>query len=83
MIFNTPSACGGVIPLNRGPGLALGFNTFYSIIFFSASISLFQLGIGEQIGAAVFIIAFGATALALALAFGLGGRDAAAEYLKK
>jgi len=30
MIFNTPSACGGVIPLNRALGLALGFNTFYS-----------------------------------------------------
>jgi hypothetical protein len=29
MVFNTPSACGGVIPLNMGPGLALGFNTFY------------------------------------------------------
>jgi hypothetical protein len=29
MIFNTPSACGGVIPLNTGPGLALGFNTLY------------------------------------------------------
>ena len=61
----------------------LGKVAFYSIIFFSVSIALFQLGIGEQIVAAVFIIAFGATALALALAFGLGGRDAAAEYLKK
>jgi len=30
MIFNTPSACGGVIPLKSGPGLALGFNTLYS-----------------------------------------------------
>jgi len=29
MLFNTPSACGGVIPLNTGPGLALGFNTLY------------------------------------------------------
>jgi hypothetical protein len=29
MIFNAPSACGGVIPLNMGPGLALGFNTLY------------------------------------------------------
>jgi hypothetical protein len=29
MIFNTPSACGGVIPLKLGPGLALGFNTLY------------------------------------------------------
>ncbi|MFZ0448030.1 MAG: hypothetical protein WAL98_02205 [Desulfatiglandaceae bacterium] len=61
----------------------LGKVAFYSIIFFSASISLFQLGIGEEIVAAAFIIAFGATALALALAFGLGGRDTAAEYLEK
>lgn len=61
----------------------LGKVAFYSIIFFSASISLFQLGIGEEIVAAAFIIAFGATALALALAFGLGGRDTAAEYLRK
>jgi len=32
---------------------------------------------------AAFGIAFGATALALALAFGLGGREVAAEYLKR
>jgi len=32
MFFNTPSACGGVLPLNSGPGLALGFNTLYLII---------------------------------------------------
>jgi len=31
MLFNTPSACGGVIPLNTGPGLALGFNTLYFV----------------------------------------------------
>jgi hypothetical protein len=71
-----------VVPEKHGRS-GLGKVAFYSIIFFSVSISLSQLGIGEQIVAAVFIIAFGATALALALAFGLGGRDAAAEYLKK
>ena len=50
--------------------------------FFSSSIALLQLGIGEAIVAAAFIILFGATALALALAFGLGGKEAAAELLK-
>lgn len=29
IVFNTPSACGGVIPLKSGPGLALGVNTLY------------------------------------------------------
>ena len=46
-------------------GKGLGKVALYSIIFFSASLSLFQLGIGKQIVAAVFIIAFGATALAV------------------
>ena len=50
--------------------------------FFSSSIAMLQLGIGEAIVAAAFIILFGATALALALPFGLGGKDAAAELLK-
>jgi hypothetical protein len=55
----------------------------YAIIFFAGSIALLQLGIGNEIVAAAFIIIFGAAALALAIAFGLGGKDAAAEYLKK
>jgi len=29
IVFNTPSACGGVIPLKLDPGLAPGFNTLY------------------------------------------------------
>jgi len=62
---------------------ALGKVTFYAIIFFSGAIALIQLGIGEEIVAAAFGIVFGAAALALALAFGLGGRDVAADYLKK
>jgi hypothetical protein len=41
------------------------------------------LGIGEEIVISAFRIAFGATALALALAFGLGGKDITAEYLKR
>ena len=61
----------------------MGKLALYSIVFFSGAIALNQLDIGEEIVAAAFIIAFGAFALAMALAFGLGGRDAAAEYLKR
>lgn len=62
---------------------AMGKIALYAIVIFSVAIALDQLDIGEEIVAAAFIIAFGAFALALALAFGLGGRDAAADYLKR
>ena len=61
----------------------LGKLSLYAIVFFSGAIALIQLGIGEEIVTAAFGIAFGATALALALAFGLGGREVAGEYLKR
>jgi len=61
----------------------LGKLSLYAIVFFSGAIALIQLGIGEEIVEAAFGIAFGATALALALAFGLGGREVAGEYLKR
>jgi hypothetical protein len=62
---------------------ALGKVSYYSVVFFSISIALIQLGIGERVVTAAFIIAFGALALALSLSFGLGGREIAGEYLKK
>ena len=61
----------------------LGKAALYAIMIFSGSIALIQLGIGEEIVASAFTIAFGCTALALALAFGLGGKEMAADYLKK
>ena len=61
----------------------LGKTSLYAVVFFAATIALIQLGIGEDVVASAFIILFGATALALALAFGLGGREVAGEYLKK
>ncbi len=61
----------------------LGKLALYAIVFFSGAIALIQLGIGEEIIVSVFVISFGATALALALAFGLGGREMASEYLKQ
>ena len=70
---------------NAGLSIAngLGKVALYGIMVFSASIALIQLGIGSDVIASSFEIALGAVALALALAFGLGGREVAAEHLKK
>jgi Mechanosensitive ion channel, conserved TM helix len=53
----------------------------YALLVFVVSIALEQLSIGGQILVSAFQIAFGAFCLALALAFGLGGRDWAARIL--
>jgi len=53
----------------------------YAIIVFVISIVLEQLAIGGEILVSAFQIAFGAFCLALALAFGLGGRDWAARVI--
>jgi hypothetical protein len=46
-------------------------------------IALEQLGIGVQLINSLFVIVFGAIFLALALAFGLGGRDRAAKVIEE
>jgi hypothetical protein len=61
----------------------LGKLTLYAIVVFSVAVALTQLNIGEEIITYAFITAFGAISLALALAFGIGGKDVAAEYLRK
>lgn len=55
----------------------------YSILILAITMSLQQLNIAVGVVTAAFSILFGAFCLALALAFGLGGRDAAATYLQK
>ena len=52
------------------------------VILFSASMALTQLGIGREMILLVFGIAFGGATLALALAFGLGGRHLARRALE-
>lgn len=53
----------------------------YAILLFVISMALEQLAIGGQILISAFQIAFGALCLALALAFGIGGKDWAARML--
>jgi hypothetical protein len=55
----------------------------YSILVFAVSAALVQLGIGRELITSAFQIAFGATCAALALAFGLGGRDWAARTIEQ
>jgi len=55
--------------------------TRWAILLFVVSLGLEQLSIGGQILVSAFQIAFGAFCFALALAFGLGGRDWAARIL--
>ncbi len=55
----------------------------WAILIFAISIALDQLGIGRDLVASAFQIAFGAFCLALAIAFGLGARGWAENVVKK
>jgi hypothetical protein len=70
---------------NLGVDGALTISTVaeYAVQVFALFVALEQLNIGAQMLTAAFIIAFGAVCLALALAFGLGGRDWAAGVIAK
>ena len=60
---------------------ALQSLTRWAILVFTAITALGELGIGDIIVSATFNIFFGAICLALALAFGLGGKDVAGKIL--
>jgi len=55
----------------------------WAIIIFAVTIALEQLGIAPLLVSATFNIILGGIVLALALAFGLGSKDAVAKYLEE
>lgn len=61
----------------------LGKMVFYSIGFFTLAIALTQIGIGQAMITNIVSIFFGSLGLAFALAFGLGGRDWARDFIRK
>lgn len=61
--------------------LAISTSAEYAIQLFALFVALEQLNIGTQLLTALFVIVFGAVFLALAIAFGLGGRDRAARLI--
>ncbi len=64
------------------PELLAGISR-WAIIIFAVTISLAQLGIAPLLVTATFNIILGGIVLALAIAFGIGGKDAAAKYLEE
>lgn len=61
----------------------IGMIANYAIIIFTVFIILGQLNIAGSIVTYAFILFFGAICLALGLAFGLGGKEWAAQIIKK
>jgi hypothetical protein len=55
---------------------------YFSIVIFTVFLVLGQLKIAQDIITNAFILVFGAICLAFGLAFGLGGKESAAEILK-
>jgi hypothetical protein len=64
------------------PELIAGISR-WAIIIFAVTIAMVELGIAPLLVATTFNIILGGIVLALALAFGLGGKDAAARYLEE
>jgi hypothetical protein len=55
----------------------------WAVLLFAVATALTQLGIGKEMVLVAFGLTFGGLVLALALAFGLGGRSIAAELLRR
>jgi len=55
----------------------------YTVFIMAVAMALELLGIGKDTVLIAFAIIFGGVVLALSIAFGLGGRDAAKEYIEK
>ncbi|MDP9190598.1 MAG: hypothetical protein M3P06_02700 [Acidobacteriota bacterium] len=53
------------------------------VLLLAGAMALEQIGVAPVVVAATFSILLGGVVLAVALAFGLGGRDLAADYLRK
>ena len=61
----------------------LGTLSKWSIVIFGLLAALLQLGIAPVLVSTIFTGIIGALALAIGLAFGLGGKEEAAQVLKK
>ena len=61
----------------------MGMLTKYAIVVFAATIFIHEVGLGVLLTGASINIIFGSVCLALAISFGLGGRDTAARYIDR
>lgn len=74
-----------IASVNAGVRLSsfIGTSVKYLVLILSATMAFEQLGIGKGTIVIAFAIIFGGIVLALAISFGLGGRDLAKDYLEK
>lgn len=74
-----------IAAVNAGVRLSrpVSFAVRLAVIVLAVSMALEQLGIGRETVVSAFKILFGGTVLALALAFGLGGRSLARRWLER
>ena len=74
-----------IASVNAGLALAgmIGKFVKFTVFIMSATMALELLGIGKDTVLIAFAIVFGGVVLALSLAFGFGGRDAAKDYIDR
>lgn len=74
---------GSVLVDGAGQPSILRYVAKYAILGLAFFMAISQLGVAPMIVNTAFLLILGAVALAFGLAFGLGGRETAARYLKK
>ena len=74
-----------IASVNAGLKMSSGIGKFAKLTVFSlaATMALEQLGIGKETVLIAFAILYGGIVLAFAIAFGIGGKDAAKNYIDK
>jgi hypothetical protein len=85
LLSNFLSRAALIASVNAGVRLSglVGRFVRYVILIMSITMALEHLGIGSETVIIAFTIVFSGVVLAFALAFGLGGRDAARDYLER
>jgi hypothetical protein len=85
LLSNFLSRAALIASVNAGVRLSglVGRFVRYVILIMSVTMALEHLGIGSETVIIAFTIVFSGVVLAFALAFGLGGRDVAREYLDR
>ena len=72
----------GIVRGATGSGM-LASVVYYAVIIYAVFAALTELGIAVALTAPTFLILLGAVALAVAIAFGIGGREVARDIVEK
>jgi hypothetical protein len=82
-IFLGQAALIGAVNAQMESAKLLSRSVRWFIIILSLTMALYHLGIAEKVIVAAFSITFGGIVLALAVAFGWGGRELAKDFLER